>query len=488
MKLLKRSIDSFDGYTRELSSTMKFRFLGLGFLWAWIYVTWFTPVLFPASTGMTINNDISWFVSSATVTPTLFLMPIALGDREISTIPFVPALAGPLTSLGAVLMCSEALFGVKLIALSVVGGIITGIASGWLWMLAGEFTGQVDQELSELFVPLCVAVPAVVMLGTMFISGPAAGLAICLLPMIAGLLLLLSLKDQDVIHPVELLNIEDRPHYMRDFVRVGIGSLALYTCIGFSWGAMDYGALISWGDSHLVWYEIGAIAAIAIAVLSISYASRLDLFSLYRGLIPVLLLGLVMLTFPSAFVRSISLTFLTCAQYVYDVVIWIYFSRVVRRGVCSGSLAIGINRGFVQAGVVLGNLLALAVPSLIRDGKITFTFITFLLSVVATSLLLLILSRTDKLERIMKNATSVPIESTQIDYDAVCDKLAGVHGLTTREREILGYLVRGRSLPYIRDTLVLSKNTVGTHVRNLYKKLDVHSRQELLDLIEAESS
>ncbi len=484
MKALGRYADSFERYARELSNTMKFRFLGLGFLWAWIYATWFTPVLFPSSTGLTINNDVSWFVSSAVVALTLFVMPAVLGDRNISTLPIVPALAGPLTSLGAMLMGSEALFGVESVALGIAGGVVTGIASGWLWMLAGEFTGEVDQELTELFVPLCVVVPALVMLGTMFASGPAAALAICLLPTLAGFLLVLSLKDDAVIRPVELLPVEDRPPYMRDFVRVGIGSLALYACFGFVWGVMDYGAVVSWGNSHLFWYEIGAIAAIVVAVLSISYASHLDLFSLYRGLVPVVLFGLVLLAFPSSLARSASLALITCAQYVYDVVIWIYFSRVARRGVCSGSFAIGINRGFAQAGVVLGNLLALATPALMASGTITFTFITFLLSVIATSLLLLMLSRTDKLTRIMARETAPLPESAPVDYDALCDQLAKSHGLTAREREILGFLARGRSLPYIRDALVLSKNTVGTHVRNLYKKLDVHSKQELLDLFE----
>ena len=31
---------------------------------------------------------------------------------------------------------------------------------------------------------------------------------------------------------------------------------------------------------------------------------------------------------------------------------------------------------------------------------------------------------------------------------------------------------------------MLSKNTVATHVKHIYQKLDVHSRQELLDLFE----
>ncbi|WP_270296185.1 LuxR C-terminal-related transcriptional regulator [Eggerthella sinensis] len=38
----------------------------------------------------------------------------------------------------------------------------------------------------------------------------------------------------------------------------------------------------------------------------------------------------------------------------------------------------------------------------------------------------------------------------------------------------------------MRDTLVLSKNTVATHVKHIYQKLDVHSQQELLDLVQGD--
>lgn len=56
--------------------------------------------------------------------------------------------------------------------------------------------------------------------------------------------------------------------------------------------------------------------------------------------------------------------------------------------------------------------------------------------------------------------------------------------LSPREKEMLSYLLIGRDVPYIAERLCLSKNTVRTHVHNLYGKLDVHSRQELLTLFE----
>lgn len=56
-------------------------------------------------------------------------------------------------------------------------------------------------------------------------------------------------------------------------------------------------------------------------------------------------------------------------------------------------------------------------------------------------------------------------------------------GLTQRESDILVYLVAGRTKPWIAENLVISENTVGTHVRHIYQKAGVHGRQELLDCL-----
>jgi DNA-binding NarL/FixJ family response regulator len=50
--------------------------------------------------------------------------------------------------------------------------------------------------------------------------------------------------------------------------------------------------------------------------------------------------------------------------------------------------------------------------------------------------------------------------------------------LSPREHEILNLLARGFSNPEIADLLLISKLTVGTHVKNIYRKLEVNSRSE----------
>lgn len=55
-------------------------------------------------------------------------------------------------------------------------------------------------------------------------------------------------------------------------------------------------------------------------------------------------------------------------------------------------------------------------------------------------------------------------------------------GLTPREAEVFALLAQGRSIPYIRDELIISRETAATHAKHIYAKLGVHSRQELIDL------
>jgi DNA-binding CsgD family transcriptional regulator len=54
------------------------------------------------------------------------------------------------------------------------------------------------------------------------------------------------------------------------------------------------------------------------------------------------------------------------------------------------------------------------------------------------------------------------------------------HGATAREREVATLIARGLTNPEIADALVLSPHTVGDHVKSLFEKLDVASRQELV--------
>jgi LuxR family transcriptional regulator, maltose regulon positive regulatory protein len=52
--------------------------------------------------------------------------------------------------------------------------------------------------------------------------------------------------------------------------------------------------------------------------------------------------------------------------------------------------------------------------------------------------------------------------------------------LSGRERTILRWLAAGRSTTEMADELVVSPNTIKAHVSSLYRKLNVHSREEAL--------
>lgn len=55
--------------------------------------------------------------------------------------------------------------------------------------------------------------------------------------------------------------------------------------------------------------------------------------------------------------------------------------------------------------------------------------------------------------------------------------------LTAREKEILQLLSKGLRYKEIADNLFLSTETVRTHIRNIYEKLQVNSRTEALNAI-----
>jgi DNA-binding CsgD family transcriptional regulator len=66
----------------------------------------------------------------------------------------------------------------------------------------------------------------------------------------------------------------------------------------------------------------------------------------------------------------------------------------------------------------------------------------------------------------------------------ICRGLIPAYGLTTREAEIMALIARGHSVKKIAEVLTISPTTVQSHSRSLYRKLDVHDRQQIIDLVD----
>lgn len=72
-----------------------------------------------------------------------------------------------------------------------------------------------------------------------------------------------------------------------------------------------------------------------------------------------------------------------------------------------------------------------------------------------------------------------------VSRDSVLESIASAFKLTEREREVLDYVAAGHNSPYIAERLFISEYTVRTHMRNIYRKTGVESKEGLVRLIEA---
>ena len=66
-----------------------------------------------------------------------------------------------------------------------------------------------------------------------------------------------------------------------------------------------------------------------------------------------------------------------------------------------------------------------------------------------------------------------------------CALVAEACGLTPRETEVLEQLAQGRDLAFMEERFTISRNTIKMHTKRVYAKLGVHSKQELIDLVDS---
>ncbi|MBS5450327.1 MAG: helix-turn-helix transcriptional regulator [Coriobacteriia bacterium] len=218
------------------------------------------------------------------------------------------------------------------------------------------------------------------------------------------------------------------------------------------------------------------LLAVAIAW---GHAGRRPLFSLlYQVLLPACVaLALVLCSFPvDSLVHEVGLA-----------AIYVFYSMVSCVGVAVAAATANAGEfsrsGMVAALVavfcgtgILGIFLGAQVADLIDNNALVLIILT------AAYGCWLLLSGCLKSWRLMVDTDAVQGARGE-SLDERIARLAAQAGLSPRETEVLGFVGRGHSSVYVAKTLLISESTVYTHVRNLYRKLGVGTREELIQLL-----
>lgn len=141
-------------------------------------------------------------------------------------------------------------------------------------------------------------------------------------------------------------------------------------------------------------------------------------------------------------------------------------------------VAFGVGRGVYEFSVMGGRLFSYYVLGEAFSITLTLNIVFFIVGCI----FLFITGRTAKTVRSLEGGVTPGSAPAQAVTER-CRAVAASYGLTERETEVLELLCRGRGKAYIAEALSVSENTVRHHCKNIYSKLQVHSREELMDLI-----
>lgn len=75
-----------------------------------------------------------------------------------------------------------------------------------------------------------------------------------------------------------------------------------------------------------------------------------------------------------------------------------------------------------------------------------------------------------------------PPADVRIRQNSKAAGIAADHGLSKRETEVMQLLAQGETMADIALALSISENTTRTYIKRVYSKLDIHSKQDIIDL------
>lgn len=168
---------------------------------------------------------------------------------------------------------------------------------------------------------------------------------------------------------------------------------------------------------------------------------------------------------------------------LFYLLMWTMLAQIANAYRLPVHVCFGLGLGVAFAGCLAGTFIGSLVMSFVTMG---WRLASLLALVCACLVLLSFMFIVD--DRTMVELVDADDErpSTPRRFKLRCERLAQRSGLTPRETEVMMLVAKGRSAQKIQEILGLSAGTVNTYLARIYKKLDIHARQELLDKLDRE--
>lgn len=240
---------------------------------------------------------------------------------------------------------------------------------------------------------------------------------------------------------------------------------------------MNYNPIVL--DGAYAWMSFVAII-IATVLLGIPLFSTriLNFAGSYR--VTAATLGFIYLLMPIVTHGSLFSDLASLVSYsALTMILWIMTVRIVGRYSLPAQFVLGLGLGVYYGGMLIGEFSgALYASFFVLTQKALSVFTLICVCLVFFGYLFLFNEQAmDKL--LNERGKQGPKRFAQR-----CDEVSKAYGLSPREEEIMMLVVKGRSNPRIQETLGLTAGTVNSHLSHLYRKLNVHDKQSLIDLVE----
>lgn len=479
------------------------KLMGFGFVYAWGVCMWNTGALDILGRGIPLNESVVWF-ASAVVTP-FACLAFAIVEKVgggVFQAPRVAIAASACALTGTVLAAVFPLlpypFG---FVAQFVAAIFTGagpVVLAVLWMVQ---LSRVDAMVIEEAMPLSFLVPLACGLVVPSLGFVAAVVVTALMPCISCLLLgsVRSAIDDGLLPRAEPpFSFDDDGCSHTKILPTFVAAFFLFalSC------PLPFLTEVN-KVSGTAWLSlVGNVLAVVLAMGIVRYSRRVDLYAVCRAVAVPFVLSVFFVCFGDGAFRDVSSVLSSMVFPGIEIITGLYFVRLLQSG-GKALPAVFAGFSFVYAGILFGYKLGFAMVDESRFGAVeTRSWCLFLLG--AFALVMAFVPKHDRRWMVSQEAFS-PVfagempqrltEGVQADGKASvdafaerCRAIAAEASLSKRETEVFNLLACGRSRPYIRDALFLSKNTVATHVKHIYAKLGIHSQQELIDLVREEDS